>query len=84
MSHADLDPDALDPLYVQLAAILRGQIERGELTRRVPSVKSLAQEYECAVGTAERALAILKDEGLIRTSMGRGSFVVPKDERPKP
>ena len=83
MSRADLDPDDLDPLYVQLAAILRGQIERGELTRRVPAVKSLAQEYEVAIGTAERALAILKQEGLIATSMGRGSFVVPKDKRPK-
>jgi len=81
--HADLDPDDVDPLYVQLAAILRGQIERGELTRRVPSVKGLAQEYECSIGTAERALAILKNEGLVRTSMGRGSFVVPKDQRPK-
>ena len=83
MDHAALDNDALDPLYVQLAAILRGQIERGELTRRVPAVKALAQQYEVAIGTAERALAILKDEGLIATSMGRGTFVVPEDERPK-
>ena len=83
MSHADLDPDALDPLYVQLAAVLRRQIERGELTRRMPSVKGLAQEYGCSIGTAERALAILKEEGLIRTSMGRGSFVIPEDQRPK-
>jgi GntR family transcriptional regulator len=83
VNHAALDPDAIDPLYVQLAAILRGQIERGELTRRVPSVKSLAQEYECSIGTAERALAILKEEGLVATSMGRGAFVIPKDQRPK-
>jgi GntR family transcriptional regulator len=72
----DLDPDAIEPLYEQLAAILRGQIERGELERRVPSVKTLAQTYGCAIGTAERALKILKDEGLIRTAMGRGTFVV--------
>jgi GntR family transcriptional regulator len=78
----DLDPDAIEPLYEQLAAILRARIESGDLARRVPSVKSPAQEYGCALGTVERALKILKDEGLVRTAMGRGSFVVPRDQRP--
>ena len=41
-----LDHDSPVSLYEQLAAVLRGQIERGELTGRVPSVKSLAQQYE--------------------------------------
>jgi len=71
-----LDRDSPDALYVQLAAVLRGQIERGELTGRVPSAKSLAQQYEVAQGTAERALALLRDEGLIASAMGRGHFVV--------
>jgi GntR family transcriptional regulator len=70
------DHDSPDALYVQLAAVLRGQIERGELTGRVPSAKSLAQQYEIAQGTAERALALLRDEGLIASAMGRGHFVV--------
>jgi GntR family transcriptional regulator len=42
----------------------------------VPSAKSLAQQYEIAQGTAERALALLRDEGLIASAMGRGHFVV--------
>ena len=71
-----LDHDSPDALYVQLAAVLRGKIERGELTGRVPSAKSLAQQYEIAQGTAERALALLRDEGLIASAMGRGHFVV--------
>jgi GntR family transcriptional regulator len=71
-----LDRDSPEALYVQLAAVLRGQIERGELTGRVPSVKSLAQQYEVAQGTAERALALLRDEGRIASAMGRGHFVV--------
>jgi DNA-binding GntR family transcriptional regulator len=78
---SDLDPDAIEPLYEQLAVILRARIESGELARRVPSVKTLAQEYGCAQGTAERALKILKDEGLIRSAMGRGTFVVPPGQR---
>jgi GntR family transcriptional regulator len=71
-----LDRDSPEALYVQLAAVLRGQIERGELTGRVPSAKTLAQRYEVAQGTAERALALLRDEGLIASAMGRGHFVV--------
>ena len=71
-----LDPDALEPLYAQLADLLRGQIERGELTGRVPSAKTLAQQHEVSNGTAERALAILRDEGVIASAIGRGHFVV--------
>jgi GntR family transcriptional regulator len=76
-----IDHDAETPLYLQLAAILRGKIAAGELTRRIPSVKTLSQEYEVAQGTAERALAVLRSEGLIRSVMGRGAFVVPETER---
>jgi DNA-binding GntR family transcriptional regulator len=53
----------------------------GKLTGRVPSVATIAQQYEVAKGTAERALAILRDEGLIRSVMGRGHFAVPAAER---
>jgi DNA-binding GntR family transcriptional regulator len=73
-----LDHDSPTALYVQLAELLRGQIERGELIGRVPSVKTLAQEYEVAVGTAERALAILRDDGLIVSASGRGHFTVDR------
>ena len=76
-----LDHDSVTPLYEQLAAILRGQIERGELTGRVPSVKTLTQSYGVAQGTAERALRLLRDEGLVRSRLGRGHFVVPAGER---
>ncbi len=55
----------MTPLYVQLAAVLRGQIERGELSGRLPSVKSLQQQYGVAQGTAERAFALLRSEGLV-------------------
>jgi DNA-binding transcriptional regulator YhcF (GntR family) len=70
-----VDPDEPTPLYVQLANILRGQIERGELTGRVPSIKTLAQQHGVAMGTAERALVLLRDEGTIEVVIGRGAFV---------
>jgi DNA-binding GntR family transcriptional regulator len=73
-----LDHGSPTALYVQLAKLLRGQIEHGTLTGRVPSAKSLAQEYEVAVGTAERALGILRADGLIVSASGRGHFVVER------
>lgn len=72
---ATVDPNRPEPLYRQLAAVLREQIKTGKLTGRVPSVKSLQQEYEVAQGTAERALTILREEGLIVSVQGRGHFV---------
>lgn len=76
-----IDHDAEMPLYLQLAAILRDQIARGELTRRIPSLKTLTQRYGISHITAEKALAVLRDEGLIRTVIGRGTYVVPPGER---
>ena len=45
-----LDHEVTCCLYEQLAAILRGQIGLGELTGRVPSIKTLAQRYEFGTG----------------------------------
>jgi DNA-binding GntR family transcriptional regulator len=80
-----LDFEGKEPLYRQLAAELRRMIDSGEIPpgRRLPSKKAIVQQYGVSQNTAERALAILKDEGLIETSMGRGLFVVPPEDRPR-
>ncbi len=67
------------PVYLQLAAVLRSMIESGEIPpdRSLPSVKSMMQTYGVAQGTAERAVRILKDEGLVRTVIGKGVYVKP-------
>jgi DNA-binding GntR family transcriptional regulator len=76
--HVELDHDSPTPLYVQLAALIRGQIENGELTGRIPSVKHFAQEYQVGVSTAEKAFAILRAEGLVISAQGRGHFTKPR------
>jgi hypothetical protein len=55
-----------------------GRSNRARLTGRVPSAKTLAQTYEVATGTAERALALLREAGLIESAMGRGHFVIKR------
>jgi GntR family transcriptional regulator len=68
------------PLYVQLADVLRGMIESGELQPRalLPSESYLQQEQGVSRGTVRMAVAILRDEGLVVTIGGRGTFVSPK------
>ncbi len=60
---------------MQLAALLRAQIEDGTITTRLPSVKTLSQEHGVSHITAERALMTLRDEGLITPVIGKGYYV---------
>ena len=68
------------PPYRQLAAIIRGQIESGELApgQQLPSVVTLAAEYEVSTPTVKKALSLLKDEGLVTGVAGYGTFVAEK------
>jgi GntR family transcriptional regulator len=70
-----LDHDSPVPLHAQLAEVLREKIRSGQITGRVPSILTVAQEYEVGHSTAQRALATLRDEGLIIGSHGRGYYV---------
>ena len=75
-----IDPDSATPVYMQVANILRARIESGELLpdRPVPSESQLQQEFGVARGTARKAIGVLREEGLVVTVMGRGSYVNPE------
>ena len=75
MDTVTVDPDSATPLYEQLAAILRARIASGDLKTRLPSVRTLTEEYGVSHITAEHAITILRDEGLVVTVIGRGTFV---------
>jgi GntR family transcriptional regulator len=80
----DLDHDSPVPLYEQLAAVLRAEIDAGLIQIRVPAEITLTQQYGVSRGTAHRAVMILVEAGYARISRGKGTFVVPEHERPKP
>jgi GntR family transcriptional regulator len=63
----------------QIAQIYRDQIESGELPpgSRLPSIRTIAQEYEVATTTAQKVLEALRDEGLAVTSP-MGTFVAER------
>lgn len=73
-----LDPT---PLYAQLANILRQKIESGELAsgQLLPSESYLQQEHGVSRGTVRMAVGLLRDEGLVISIAGRGSFVQKKN-----
>jgi DNA-binding GntR family transcriptional regulator len=64
----------------QLADLLRAQIVVGDLTpgERVPSIVDLATEYHVTTGTVQKALRILKGEGLIVSVPSYGTFVAER------
>lgn len=76
-----IDREWDEPVYLQLAGIIREQINSGELEPRrpIPSVRTLTQRYGVARMTAAKAIRVLADEGLVRVVPGRGWFVAPKD-----
>lgn len=72
-----IDPDGPIPVYLQLANMLREQIEAGQLPpdRPIPSVARLVQEHGVARGTALHAVRVLVDEGLVYVVQGKGTYV---------
>ncbi|HEX4661909.1 MAG TPA: GntR family transcriptional regulator [Streptosporangiaceae bacterium] len=72
-----IDDDAGQPPWMQLAGILRDRIASGEISGRLPSERTLSQEYGLAIGTVRKAISKLRDEGLIVTVRGWGSFTAP-------
>ena len=70
-----IDPDLPVSLWEQLTGILRAKVASGELAGRVPSLRSLSQEYGVSTRTTERALTTLRDEGLLVSMHGKGYYV---------
>ena len=71
-------PDDTQPPYVRIAAALRLVIDTGTLgeTSALPGVKQIAARYDVSVGTAHRALALLREEARIDVVPGRGYCVI--------
>jgi GntR family transcriptional regulator len=72
-----IDPTGPVAPYRQIAEIIRERIRTGELQPGARITESeLTDAYEVARNTARRALAVLRDEGLIMTVPQRGSYVL--------
>src|SRR5258708_14524470 len=72
-----VDPASEWPLTAQLAQVLRATIRAAELEPgdKIPSEHELVGQHHVSRATANRALTILADEGIIARRRGTGSVV---------
>lgn len=72
-----IDPRSHTPVYVQLADLLRERIESRDLPpgSTLPSEARLSQEYGIGREAVRMAVSVLRSEGLVSTSRGRGTWV---------
>jgi DNA-binding transcriptional regulator YhcF (GntR family) len=78
-----LDPDDPRPPFQQVVAVLKAAIRTRELEPgdQLPSFGELAKHFSVAPMTVQKAVGILRDEGLVITRQGKGSFVRQRTER---
>lgn len=72
-----LNKNDVIPLYVQLQRILRAQILNGEFKEMdlLPSETQLMKKYEITRTTIRKAIAELRQEGLVQQVHGKGTYV---------
>lgn len=72
------------PLYMQLAATLRGKIVDGEISsgQALPSERDLCHILGASRVTVRKATELLIDEGLLTRRQGSGTFVTQRIEAP--
>lgn len=73
----DFDPDDPEPLFRQLAAVIRDAIDEGEFRPGdcLPSSATLRKRYGLAPMTVQSAIRELRAEGLVTSRQGVGVFV---------
>lgn len=69
--------EAPRPRFAQIADVLRDRIDRGAYAAGspLPSEPELSREFNVSRVTVNRAVGLLRGEGLVRVSRGRGTFV---------
>lgn len=77
-----LDPRSDRPLALQLADLLRAEIQEGRRRpgSQLPTESEFQRDYDVSRTTVRAALATLASEGLVVTRKGFGSYV--RDRRP--
>lgn len=72
-----LDPAGRVPRYLQVAQLLRQEIMAGHYPpgTMLPGENALTARYEVSASTVRLAVSVLREEGLVETRRGSGSFV---------
>ncbi|MCX4687200.1 GntR family transcriptional regulator [Kitasatospora purpeofusca] len=81
-----IDREAPEAPYEQLAAILRARISRGDWAprRAIPSEAALCELYKLSRPTVRRSIAALVAEGRLFVVHPRGTFVAERVDQAEP
>lgn len=84
MDDPRFNPSSPVPLYRQAADFIADQVEAGKLPpgTRLPSERDLAERWGIAYITVRRAMKELRDQGVVVSVPGKGTYVVPEAGRP--
>ncbi len=70
-----VDRTRLEHAYMQVAEDVASRIHEGEVTRKLPAERALAEEYGVSYITVRHSMEILRERSLIVSIHGRGTFV---------
>ena len=75
-----LNPQAGQPLYLQLMQQIRHAVETGVLQRgdQLPGIRTLAEEIVVSHNTVAKAYSELEHEGLLEIRHGSGAYISTK------
>jgi len=78
-----LNPQAGQPLYLQLMQQVRHAVETGVLQRgdQLPGIRTLAEEIVVSHNTVAKAYSELEHEGLLEIRHGSGAFIAAKNRK---
>lgn len=77
MAVPEFKPGGVEYVYVELADHVAARIAARELKpgNRLPGEREMAAEYGVSLDTVRRALAVLRERGLVVTKPVKGTFV---------
>lgn len=71
------------PMYIQLAETIKDEIYRGKIKpgETIGSQRMLEERFGVSTVTVRRAIQLLKDEELVVTNHGKGTYVKPANNK---
>lgn len=60
--------------YYEIARTIKGRILSGEIAYRLPTIAEMAKEFKVTLVTMQKSMDLLKEDGCVTASPGRGSF----------
>jgi DNA-binding transcriptional regulator YhcF (GntR family) len=78
-----LDPNDSRPPFQQVTSVIKAAIVTREYEPgdKLPSIAELGRHFDVAPMTVQKAIGILRDEGLVVSRQGKGLFVRKRTER---